>query len=328
MRWSSSAVFALITAVASGASAAPGPATPPGSAPPEPPEPPGTRLVLNNLLGFRYNPLGFEDQLRAGFQRRLYRSPSSIFRDNFLFGGVYPKLNPAFVKVGPSLEIQPLSIFNLRLAAEFVGYYATFGSLQSFRSPTDDYSDTVLRAGKDAKQNYSTYGAHLMIEPMIQLKLGPIALRDKLAIEHWRMRVRDGDTVWYDSSLDTLVSSNGWVIANDLDALYLHDVGGGSGTFQGARLTAGVRYTRVLPIYGERDFQRGDPRALADNGHHRVGPLCAFTFFDRGFSSFNKPTAVVIANWYVDHRFRTGRDVSAAIPYLVAAFAFQSDLLP
>lgn len=326
--WAVVPLVTAITAISAPASAhAPGVDGPAAPVNTIPREPPATRLVLNNLLAFRYNPLGLEDQLRIGLQRRLYKSGDPTLRDNFFFGGAYPKVNPAFIKLGPSLEIQPLSIFNLRLGAEFVGFYSTFGFLQSFRSPTDDYSDTSLKLGKEAKRNYASYGAHAMIEPLLQLRFGPIAFRDKLAIEFWRMKVNSGDTVWYDITLDTLISSRGWVVANDLDVLYLHDFNEWTGTFRGARLTVGARYTRVLPIYADRDFQPGDQRALADNGHHRVGPLVAFTFFDRGFTSFNKPTALVIANWYVDHRFRTGRDVSAAIPYLVVAFAFQSDLL-
>jgi len=328
MRWLAWMLLPLLTSVAAIASAdtagKPEPAAPASDAPPEPPR---TRLLLNNLLAFRYNPLGFEDQVRVGLQTRLYRSKEAVLRDNFIFTGAYPKINPAFIKAGPSIEIQPLSIFNLRLAAEIVGFYSSFGALQSFSSPTAAYSDTDLRAGKEAGRNYATYGAHAMIEPTIQLKFGRFVLRDKLAVEYWRMNVRDGDTVWYDMSLDTLVPSNGWVVTNDLDALYLHDFKDWKGRFHGARLTAGLRYTTVQPIYRERDFQSGDARSLADNSHHRAGPLVAFTFFDRGFTQFNKPTALVIANWYIDHRFRTGRDVSGAIPYLIVGFAFQSDLL-
>ena len=325
LAWMSLPLFTSLAASAS-ADAAPAP-EPTAPAIEAPPEPPRTRLLLTNLLAFRNNPLGLEDQIRVGLQTRLYRSEAPSLRDNFIFAGANPKINPAFVKVGPSIEIQPLSIFNLRLAAELIGFYSSFGALQSFSSPTAEYSDTALKAGKEAGRNYATYGAHAMVEPMLTLKFGPFVLRDKLAVEYWKMNVRSGDAVWYDISLDTLVSADGWVVANDLDALYLHDFKGWTGQYRGARLTAGVRYTTVQPIYRERDFQAGDARDLADNHHHRAGPLVAFTFFDHGFTRFNRPTALVIANWYLDHRFRTGRDVSGAIPYLVVGFSFQSDLL-
>ncbi len=304
------------------------PAPPKPAAPSKPVEPRGPRLVLSNLFAFRLNPLGIEDQLRIGLQQRLYPSERAALRDNHVFAGLAPRVNPAFFKFGPSIELQPLSIFNLRLTAEWVGFYGSFGFLQSFRSPREEYSDTVLRAGKDAGKNYASYGAHAMIEPMVQVKLGPVALRNKVSIEYWKMRVEEGTRVFYDITTDTLLSRDGWVVSNDFDALYLHDFSSWSGTFEGARLSAGVRYSLVAPLYRERDFPAGDGGAGVRNGHHRVGPLVAFTFFDRGFTSFNKPTALVIANWYADHRFRTGQDVSQAMPYLVLAFAFQSNLIP
>lgn len=295
----------------------------------QPPAPPATRVVLNNLIAFRYNPLGLEDQLRAGLQRRLYTSSSALLRDNFVFAGVYPKVNPAFTKVGPSIEIQPLSIFNLRLGFELVGFYSTFGLLQSFASPVEEYSDSRLKEGRNEtpRRNYATYGAHATIEPTLQIKLGPILLRDKLAVEYWKMNVNAGDRVFYDVTLDTLVSRDGWVIQSDADLVFLHELSGWKGTFEGARLAVGARWTAVKPLYADSDFRPGDDRARAANGHHRVGPLVAFTFFDRGYTRFNRPTALLISSWYASHRYRTGRDVSGAIPYLILGFSFQSDLL-
>ena len=298
---------------------------PPAEDGPPWPQPPDTRLVANHLLALRYNPLGLEYQLRAGIQKRLYRSNSAALRDNFVFGGLAPRLNPAFIKMGPSFEIQPASFFNLRAAGEVIGFFSTFGFLQSFTSPLADYSDSTLTDRKDAKLNYSTWGGHAMIEPSVQFRVGNIVVRDKLAVEYWRMSVNEGDRLFYDVTLDTLISRDGWVISNDADLLYLHDFKDWTGTFRGARFTFGARYTMVKPLYQDKDFAPGDSKASVDNEHHRVGPLAAFTFFDHGFEAFNRPSVILIANWYVDHRFRTGQDVNTAIPYVVLAFAAQSD---
>ena len=43
---------------------------------------------------------------------------------------------------------------------------------------------------------------------------------------------------------------------------------------------------------------------------------------------FNRPTLILIVNWYVSHRWRTGQDVNQGFPYLVLGFAFTSDLIP
>src|SRR5262249_48594949 len=113
-------------------------------------------LVLNNLLVVRYNPLGLEDQIRFGIQKRLYESERPIARDNFVHLGIAPKINPADVAIGPSLEIQPLTIFNFRAAVEYMQVFSTFGMLQSFASPAAEHSDTALDAHKENKLNYAT----------------------------------------------------------------------------------------------------------------------------------------------------------------------------
>ena len=323
---------------------------------------PARRFVINNLLVLRLNPVGLEDQMRIGFQMRMRSVPDPastsfknlLLRDNFVFFGIAPRFNPAFIKIGPSIEIQPISIFNLRVAAEYIGFFSTFGFLSSYPSATDDYHDKLLSvcsrvnepgaadqctyrdaAGQpviaDTKRNYTASGAHVMIEPLVQLKFGPMALRNKLAFEYWYMNVRDGDRVFYDVTLDTLVPTNGWVMANDLDLLYISKFG----------LTAGVRYSIVKPLYTDNEFRPGEDRTLEDNAQQRLGPIIAYTFFDRGFTRFNRPTVLLIANWYLDHRYRTGngpalllgglaptaQTQSQGVPYIVVGFSFQSDLL-
>jgi hypothetical protein len=34
-----------------------------------------------------------------------------------------------------------------------------------------------------------------------------------------------------------------------------------------------------------------------------------------------------VAAWYLEHRYRTGADVSAAVPYLLGGVSFQSDFV-
>lgn len=311
------------------------------------------RFVISNLLVLRLNPVGLEDQIRIGFQRRLPESDEMkgpLFRDRFVFLGLAPRINPAFIKIGPSVEIQPLSILNLRVGAEYIGLFSTFGFLQSYPSAADEYSDKLLGAcssldpetqkkctyrdgagtlvmGTDERRNYSAHGFHLMIEPLVQLKLGPVAFRNKLALEYWYMGVRNGDRVFYDVTLDTLVPARGWVLANDMDLLFVTKFG----------LTAGVRYSTILPFYSNDELRSGESLDAVDNGQQRLGPVISYTFYDRGFTRFNKPTLLLIAGWYLEHRYRAGQAPagilpgvfvhSQGMPYLVLGFSFQSDLL-
>jgi hypothetical protein len=275
---------------------------------------PSHRLVTNSLLVTRLNPVGLELQTRGGYQRRLYAREGALFRDNFLFVGAYPRISPASIKVGPVVELQPLSMFNLRLSAEYVGFFGTQGYLQSRASPVQDYSDSTLKTGKAAGDFYSASGSRLAIEPFVQMKLGPFALRNRFALEYWNLGLRGEDRVFYEATLDTLVPGKGLTYANDLDLLFL-----------GLQpLVLGARHSLVRPVYTSRQLAEGES---INNGHHRIGLLAAYVFYDEGYTAFNKPAVILNVAWYLRHRYRTGADVNPMMPYVVLGFAFQSDLL-
>jgi hypothetical protein len=280
---------------------------------------PDFRINITNLLVGRVNPLGLENQLRIGPQKKLYHSDSLLFRDNFVFFGFSPRVNPAFVKIGPSLELQFLSILNLRFGAELLYWFGTFNLYQSFGSPLDEYSDTVLgMRNRDLGLSYRTSGGHFYIEPTFQVRFGPMALRNRFSFEYWTTNARAGDTVFYDQTLDTLVPTNGWIFSDDLDLLYISK----------KRFVVGVRYSTVQTFYRPDMYRPGEDPDLNPNGHHRLGPLFAYTFFDKGYTRFNRPSLILIVNWYAQHRYRTGADVHPGIPYAVLGFAFTSDLIP
>jgi hypothetical protein len=284
---------------------------------------PKFRISISNLLVARYNPLGLENRFQIGPQIRLKSTSSAILKDNYVFAGAAIRINPAFLKIGPMIEVQPLSILNIRFAAELMQWFGTFDFTHSAPSPLDNYSDSTIALLGDQNRHYRATGAHIYIEPTLQLKVGPIAVRNRFSAEYWNMNTRAGDTVFYEPTLDTMVPANGWVISNDLDVLYLSPV----------KLVVGVRYSMVQPFYSGGAYRPGEVNPGDDpagglNQHHRFGPLLAYTFFDRGYVRFNKPSLILIANWYLNHRWRTGADVNQGIPYLVLAFAFQSSLIP
>lgn len=289
--------------------------------------PPKHRLLLSVLLGGRLNPIGAELQLRFGYQLRLHERASPLYRDNLLFLGIHPRLNPAAIKVGPSVEVQPLSVFNLRLAAEYVSYFSTFGSLQSFGSPLDAYSDAVLDIWQHQSRNYATQGAHVVIEPTLQGKIGWLAVRNKLSIEYYYMRLQGADTVFYDATQDSLLAGNGWLLTDDLDVL----------AFIRPNLIVGARYSAVKPLYRAADFRVGEDAQLEDNSHQRLGPILSYSILTRS-RRFANPTLQCFIAWYLDHRYRTGAAqteiipdrfiASRGVPYVVLAVSAQSDLLP
>ncbi|MDQ3369435.1 MAG: hypothetical protein M3680_28750, partial [Myxococcota bacterium] len=299
------------------------------------PPPAGWRLMLSDLSVLRVNPLGLETRARFGLQKRLYASEQAITQNNFMFAGLYPKLNPVSAHLALGGELQPASVFNLRATVEVQQYFGFLGFLQSFASPNANYSDQSLKELRDVDgfEPQTSTVFHASIQPMLMLKVGPIAMRALVQLDYWSMGLRDGDTSAYEATFDTLLPDRGWTLSTDTDLLYTGR----------PRLAVGLRHTWVKPFYQDRHFASATEAAAYDdaNAHHRLGFFGAYTLKDHGPSRFNKPTLVLIVSWYLSHRWRTGEqldDVSGttrpddfttrAVPYLLAGFAFESDFLP
>ena len=242
-------------------------------------------------------------------------------RDNFVFAGTFTRLNPASLRVAGMVEFQPVSLLNLRFTAEYLQYYGNFSFMQSRPSAYDNLSDADMKANKTGPQgNYTARGFHASFEPLLQAKVGPIAVRSRAFFGWFDMNLQRGDRVWYEATLDTSIPAKGLMFANDLDVLYGMDMGK-------ARLNIGARYTAVAPLYSADAVLPTQTVDGIDNSHHRLGLLAAYTLYDDGYTSFNKPTVLLISSWYLSHRYRAGQEVSRAVPYIVLGFAFQSDLL-
>jgi hypothetical protein len=247
---------------------------------------------------------------------------------------VYPKLNPVSGHLALGGEIQPASVLNIKATIEVQKYFGVLGYLQSFRTPSANYSDNRLKELRGTEQTSLVY--HASLQPLVQLKVGPIAIRSLFQFDYWRLQLRDGDNVAYEATFDTLLPDNGWTISADTDVLFVGR----------PRLAVGVRHSWVKPLYRTEHFvDRNDEAQYDDdNAHHRIGLFAAYTLRDKPQVAFNKPTVVLIASWYLTHRWRTGRPslaeadisgdvnnddfISRAVPYFLLGFAFESDFYP
>ncbi|MEN9798369.1 MAG: hypothetical protein RL653_2065 [Pseudomonadota bacterium] len=278
--------------------------------------PPPQRFVHRSTVALRYNPLGLLYDGRFSYRFRLYESSSVALRDNFVGFGLAPTASPAFLKVGPYVEFNPLTVLGLWAAFQRAQYFGTFGLLQGFPSAASDFDDTTLRARADSR--LPTSGWELTLGANLQLKAGPLVLRDMARAVYGAYALREGDRVYYDQFYDVGAPNNGWFVVNDVDVLW-----------QGAegKLLAGARWTWTQPLYGPEHFDPSGPSS-ADNAMHRVGPFLAYTFRSEDGARWNNPTAFLLLQWWVKHRFRTGADTPQALPLVGVGFQVSGDFLP
>lgn len=280
--------------------------------------PPLHRVVHRNTFALRYNPLGLLYDGRFVYRLRLYQADGKALRDNFIGLGLAPTASPAFFKVGPYVEVAPLTVLTLWATFQFSQYFGTFDQLQGMPGAQSVFSDTALRNSTANRQ--VTNGWELHFGATLQLKVGPIVIKDVARMMQGNYRLRDGERVYYDQFFDTLAPNGGWSFTNDLDLLW-----------QGLenKLVAGARYTATTQFYDPaRHFDPNDPVQAADNSMHRVGPFIGYTFFSEDGRAFNNPTVFLLVQWWLKHRFRTGVDSSQALPLMGVGFQITGDFLP
>ena len=288
--------------------------------------PPQHRIVYRDLTLFRWNPIGLISDARITYRLRLYESEKLAFRDNFLGVGIAPAVSGGFLRGGPMIEFQPATFLQLWGIYEFVGYFGAFNFLQSY--PTADstrvnYSDSELeRRGDlpkgDPAKNYATTGTQVLFGANAQFKFGPVVVRDQIRFGRANMDLRAGDRTYYDIFYDLLTGNRGFWMANDADLLF---------QALDSRLTVGLRYSMGQAFYRPEHFDTADDQAKAPGAIHRAGPLAAWTFKKPDGAAL-EPTVLLVLNWWLKSPYRTGQDVSQAVPYIVAALNITGDLLP
>ncbi len=283
------------------------------------PEPaPRHRLMYSNALVLRVNPLGLEDRFSLMYRRRLSARTGKLWDDTFFGIGITPTFAPSITRIGPTVQLIPLAILQLRASYYFIAYYGSQKfKAHPFDSPKDDFSPDTLQGRADNKQSISTYGGQAELSALFQVKFGPIALRDEAIFYNNNIKLPGGNDVFYDLRHDILAPAKGWFMSNDTDLIYVNTK---------LRLNAGLRATYYHIFYPKGVYEPGDVRNDNSNDHARIGPLISYAFKDRPARRFTKPTLFFAAQWWVKHRYRAGQESSQGLPLFVMGFSFTGEL--
>jgi hypothetical protein len=267
--------------------------------------PPRDRLWYSNASYARVNPLGLVNLHRLGWRRRLSTRPSILFQDTYAFLGGAATLTPAWSRVGGYAEVQPLALLRVFTEVTAVGYYGTFDQVLTF--PTDGrFSDRSIQAEGDRAE--PTLGWTFTVGGTLRAAVGPVAARSTSQALRFDLSGTADGQYFYDQLSDRLAPDEGWLLLTDTDLLFVGD-----------ELRLGVRHTFTDTL----DGSTGTDAALA---HHRLGPLFAWQFTDKAPGArFNQPTLFVLAQWWLQHPYRTGDEQPRALPLVAVGFAFNGD---
>jgi len=267
--------------------------------------PPKQSLNYRNLTALRLNPLGLVNASALNYQYRLYESDHPLYQTNYAGVTLQPLLSPAYVRLGGGIELQPLSVLRVSAMYEQIKFFGNFNFLQSFPDASGDWSDTAQEENGD--DGYAATGSQWTFGALLQAKVGSIAMRSNLRFMKFQMTLFDSHQTWYDPMLDALLPADGWGFTNDLDVIYVTNVG----------WIIGLRDT-ITTAWHEGD----DPNPIS----HRVGPLLSYQILTDPGKKVDSISAFFVVNWYLSHRYRTGEDVGQGIPYLAAGLTITGQL--
>ncbi len=276
------------------------------------------RLIARTLVAGRINPAGALLESTVGYRRQLFARDTPLFRDTYLLLGVHGFLTPALARIGPSVEIQPAAVIQFGARYSVVGTFGTFSQALSYPSATADWApSTIIRDARNGR-SYATLGNLVTVHNVLQGRFGRVGIRSTLCAYWATLRLRQGDRVYYDQAIDMLLPARGWSLVHDFDLVYSFDFG----------LRLAARNTLTHAFYRQLDFYPGQAVSQPNGPSARVGPAVLYTFYDRPLARFNRPTVLLLLQWWYAHRFRTGADRSAGFPLVAIGFSFDADILP
>ena len=286
------------------------------------PQVPEAQWAFSNMLALRYNPLGLQNELYLGYKKRLYNLP----QDNLLFGksywwaGVVSRVSPQFLLSGLFFRASPIAVLELQGvfsrvqgladAAEIPSYY-TAGTIDAVKTTQGPRTSGGLLISDGWQGSF---------QARVQAKVKNIAVRSTNLFRYFGLNSEGAasDDLFYDQTLDLVTPLKSWVYQCDNDLLYADS---------NRPWVLGARHTYATSL-----TEPSSTDVNADNIYsiHRAGFLFAWKFkasaTESGLEAKKRHALIVLSQWHLDHRFRTGQSMNIAIPYFAVVYSFSGRL--
>ncbi|QDG50605.1 hypothetical protein FIV42_07625 [Persicimonas caeni] len=215
----------------------------------EKPDKEGNHLHVHSAFALRAIPIGTQLALDAGYHIKLFDSESLLLKNTYVELGAATNSSPSNFWGGAYVEAVPLAVLKLRLQAQSLHYFGTFGYLHYPDDPTNpDWSTDVI--GGDPGEGNPASGLLLDATAQLQAKVGNV-----VAMVPFKYRYIDMDVEqdYYESTFDFLLAPTDqmWMIQPMLAYVF---------TFDDSWLLTGLRWEHAETI--ETDLSRDMPTLL------------------------------------------------------------------
>ena len=172
-------------------------------------------MVLSQLIGAQYNPLGVENSFRLGLCSPLIERPGILFEYTHVEIGVLNYLSPAFTHIGTYFQITPLSLLQFRIEVSWVAVWPFFFDRAGFYN-VDGYDSNFSRDALPAEEAGTETGWNINLVTILRarIRLGPVALvvLDQLNYEYWSIGEQSHNL---NLRRDLVLARSDWVLYNE-----------------------------------------------------------------------------------------------------------------
>jgi hypothetical protein len=211
--------------------------------------------TIDVTAGGSLNPPGLQNQVDVQWLWPTTRSTNPLVSGAHVAAGLSWCLSPSYTRVGPWVEVSPLSILDIRAGVEPTFYFGTFGSLLSFAGYGEDFSWNSIRARADQAKSGAALRAY--IKPTFKLKAGPVMGSFSTEVERWSSNA--SGPLFYEPYWDTLMRASGQTLVYTSAAVLVQAVTSSHHTLSVGGLHA------FMHVYG-----------TPDNNVQRVGPMVVY----------------------------------------------------
>jgi hypothetical protein len=181
----------------------------------------GDHFHLHSAFALRAIPIGTNLVLDGGYRMMLSDSESILLKDTYLEAGVTTTSSPSNFWGGAYIEALPVAVLKLRLSAQTLQYFGTFGYLGFPDDPANpDWSLDAV--GGDPGEGTAASGFLLDAQATLQAKVGNVVVQVPMKYSYIDM---DVDQPYYESTFDFLLepTEQMWVVQPMLAYVFVMD---------------------------------------------------------------------------------------------------------
>ncbi len=157
---------------------------------------------VHAAFSLRAVPIGTQVAAAAGRRWRLFDSDSLLLKGTYVEAGLTTSDSPSYFWGGGYVEAVPLAILQVRVAAQWMGYYGTFGYLDLPDDPDNpDWSLDALDGAASAGQPAT--GLLLDATATLRAKVGNVVAMVPAQFSYVDMNV---DQPYFESTFDFLMA--------------------------------------------------------------------------------------------------------------------------